>query len=379
MIERLLSDKITRRLHDGKAIVILGPRQSGKTTLLRRVTEDLADAVLWLNGDEPDIRLMLANVSSSHLKSLIGQRSVVVIDEAQRIENVGLCLKLIVDNLPGVKVLASGSSSFELANRINEPLTGRKWEYFLYPLSWQEMISHHGELEERRLLHHRLVFGSYPEIVAQPGDHEARLLQLADSYLYKDILNWGGIQKPERLERLLQALAFQVGSQVSYSELAGVTGLNNETVEKYITILEKAFIVFRLGSFSRNLRNELKKSRKIYFFDNGIRNTVIRHFNPVELRDDVGALWENYLLSERLKLMANSGFSANRFFWRTAQQQEIDYLEERNGRLSAWEFKWNPKAKEKYPITFSKNYPQAALSTITPDNMSGFLQLPGDD
>lgn len=375
MIERLLSEKIKLRLNDNKAIILMGPRQSGKTTLLRRITRDIEDKVLWLNGDEPDIRLLLANITSSHLKSLLGQCSILVIDEAQRIENIGLCLKLIVDNLPGVKVLASGSSSFELANRINEPLTGRKWEYFLYPLSRQEMVNHHGLLEERRLLHHRLIYGSYPEIIAQPGDNEARLLQLADSYLYKDILTWGGIQKPERLERLLQALAFQIGSQVSYNELAGITGLNNETVEKYITILEKAFIVFRLGTFSRNLRNELKKSRKIYFFDNGIRNAVIKHFNPVDLRDDIGALWENYLVSERVKLLANNELGVNRYFWRTTQQQEIDYLEERNGKLAAWEFKWNPKAKIKYPITFRKAYPLVEMKTVTPDNLDEFLSL----
>ena len=373
MIERLLQSEIKRRWNDRKAIIVMGPRQSGKTTLLRHFTEELAAAPLWLNGDEPDIRLLLGNVTSTRLKDLLGKRSVVVIDEAQRIENIGLCLKLIIDNLSEVKVLASGSSSFELANRISEPLTGRKWEYFLYPLSWQEMVNHHGLLEERRLLPQRLVYGSYPEIVTRPGDSEARLLQLADSYLYKDILAWGGIQKPERLERLLQALAFQVGNQVSYNELAGITGLNNETVEKYITILEKAFIVFRLGSFSRNLRNELKKSRKIYFYDNGIRNAVIRHFHPVELRDDIGALWENYLVSERLKMMANRNQHVSRFFWRTTQRQEIDYLEEYNGKLSAWEFKWNPKARDRFPLTFRKAYPQAEIKTITPDNFVDFL------
>lgn len=376
MIERLLSSTIKLKLDDEKAIILMGPRQSGKTTLLHLITKDLEKKVIWWNGDEPDIRQLLANITSSHLKNLIGQNRVLVIDEAQRIENIGLCLKLIVDNLPGVKVLASGSSSFELANKINEPLTGRKWEYHLYPISWQEMVTHHGLIEESRLLEHRLVYGSYPEIIDQPGDHEARLLQLADSYLYKDILTWGNIQKPDRLERLLQALAFQVGNQVSYNELGSVTGLNNETVEKYITILEKAFIVFRLGTFSRNLRNELKKSRKIYFFDNGIRNAIIKHFNPVGLRDDVGALWENYLVSERVKLMANSNLTANRFFWRTAQQQEIDYLEECNGKLSAWEFKWNPRAKIKFPKTFTNAYPQAKMKAINPDTMSDFLGIP---
>lgn len=371
---RLLVPVIRKRLDDPKVIVLFGPRQSGKTTLLRMLTAGMDESmVLWWNGDEPDIRRLLEDVTSTRLKSLVGARRVLVIDEAQRLANIGLCLKLIVDNLSGVKVLASGSSAFDLANRISEPLTGRKWEYHLYPLAWRELVDHHGELEERRLLEHRLVYGSYPEIVTYPGDEEDRLLHLADSYLYKDILAWGGIQKPDRLERLLQALALQIGSQVSFNELGTQTGLNNETVERYIDILEKAFIIVRLGSYSRNLRNELKKSRKIYFVDNGIRNAVIRHFNPLGLRADAGALWENYLVSERVKKMANGPAAANRFFWRTSQQQEIDYLEEAGGRLRAWEFKWKPGIRVRFPETFTKVYPDAETETVTPDSMADFL------
>ena len=373
LIKRRLSNLIQKRLNDPKAIILIGPRQAGKTTLLRQLTNALKKPVLWWNGDEPDIRQILSNITSTHLKNLIGKHTLLVIDEAPRIENIGMTIKLIVDNLPGVKVVATGSSAFELANRMNEPLTGRKWQYHLYPLSWEEMVNHHGLLEERRLLTHRLIYGYYPDIVGQAGDEPALLSQLADSYLYKDILILENIQKPERLERLVQALAFQIGNQVSYNELGKITGLNNETVEKYISILEKAYVVFRLGAFSRNLRNELKKTRKIYFYDNGVRNAVIKHFNPVGLRDDIGALWENFLVSERIKRMANRGLSVNCYFWRTAQQQEIDYLEERDGKLLAWEFKWNASAKARFPKTFTRAYPHSETKMITPDNMDGFL------
>ncbi len=250
MINRHLHDRILHRIGDEKAIILLGPRQSGKTTLLHVLTQGHDGKLLWLNGDEPDVRELLGNTTSTALKQLIGNRRIVVIDEAQRIENIGLCLKLIVDNIPSVKVIASGSSAFELANRINEPLTGRKWEYHLYPVSWGEMVDHHGLMEERRLLKQRLIYGYYPEIVTHPEDRESRLKQLADSYLYKDILTWQNIQKPDRLERLLQALALQLGQQVSYNELAGMVGLDIGTVERYTALLEKAFVIFRLGTFS---------------------------------------------------------------------------------------------------------------------------------
>ena len=299
-----------------------------------------------------------------------------VIDEAQRIENIGLCIKLIVDNLPNVKVLATGSSAFELANRINEPLTGRKWEYLLLPFSYEEMCIHSGELEERRLLENRLIYGYYPDVVNSPGDEQPILKQLSSSYLYKDILTWQQIQKPAQLEKLVQALAFQVGNEVSFHELGQLCGLDNQTVERYVDLLEKAFIVFRLGSLRRNLRNELKKSRKIYFYDNGLRNAIINNFNPMNLRADTGALWENFLVSERQKRLAYHEISVNRYFWRTHAQQEIDYIEERNGQLHAFEFKWNTTAKARIPKTFTRAYPDSTGKIITPDNLQDFLLSP---
>jgi len=373
MIKRIIQNIIENKLYDKKAIILLGPRQSGKTTLLHSTVENLNIKTLWLDGDEPDIRQMLPNATSTTLKTLIGNNKLVVIDEAQRIENIGLCIKLIVDNIKNVSVIASGSSSLELANKINEPLTGRKWQFYLYPISFLEMVQHTSILEEKRQLENRLIYGSYPEIINNPGNQKNLLFHLSDSYLYKDILTWEQIHKPDKLERLLQAIAFQLGNEVSYLELSQITGLDNETVEKYIDLLEKSFIVFRLGSLSRNLRNELKKSKKIYFFDNGIRNAVIKSFGPLQLRNDIGALWENYLISERMKYMNYSEIYANTFFWRTLTQQEIDYIEERDGNFYAYEFKWNVKAKAKFPKAFSENYKNSYIELITPDNYFNFL------
>jgi predicted AAA+ superfamily ATPase len=235
------------------------------------------------------------------------------------------------------------------------------------------MVEEHGLLTEKRLLHHRLVYGYYPEIVNNPGGEEIRLKQLSDSYLYKDVLIWEKIQKPDKMEKLIQALAFQVGNEVSYHELGQLSGLDNQTTEKYIDLLEKAFIVFRLGSLSRNLRNELKKSRKIYFYDNGIRNAVINQFSPAVLRQDIGALWENFVISERVKFLAYKQINCNQYFWRTHAQQEIDYIEERNGSMNAYEFKWNPKSNVKFPRTFLIAYENVETKVITPDNISEFL------
>jgi len=373
MIKRKLASLIRKRMNDNKAIIVLGPRQSGKTTLVKNLVKDSGKKFLWLNGDETDVRSLLSKPTSTRLKSIIGKNKLLVIDEAQRIENIGLCIKLITDNISGVKVIATGSSSFELANKINEPLTGRKWEFFLLPFSFSEMAAHHGIRDEKRLLEQRMIYGYYPEVVNNAGDETVRLKQLADSYLYKDILTWEKIQKPDRLEKLVQALALQVGNEVNYHELGQITGLDNETVEKYISLLEKAFIVFRLGSLSRNLRNELKKSRKIYFYDNGLRNAVINQFNTLELRNDKGALWENFLITERLKHMLYEGISVSRYFWRTHAQQEIDYVEERNGKLSAFEFKWKSKSNNKFPQTFLKSYPGTETAVIDSDNFEEFL------
>ena len=373
MIERLLDKNIEKRLKDGKAIILCGPRQVGKSTLMELMKEQFEKPIVYWNGDQSDIRNILQNPTSDFLKTLIGTAKTLIIDEAQRIENIGIIIKLITDQIKNVKVIATGSSSFDLANKINEPLTGRKWEYQLFPLSFEEMTNQNGFLEERRLLEHRLVFGYYPEIVTNPGDEIERLKNLSESYLYKDVLQWENIQKPEKLEKLLTALALQMGNEVSYNELSQLIGIDNLTVEKYIKLLEQSFIIFRLDGFNRNLRNEIKKGKKIYFYDNGIRNAILNNFNPLNLRDDVGKLWENFLISERMKTNSYHLKNLKTYFWRTHAQQEIDYLEEAEGKFYAYEFKWNDRKKAKIPKNFSETYKPEIEKIITKENFHEFV------
>lgn len=373
MIERLLGKNIEKRLKDGKAIILFGPRQVGKSTLIELMKEQFEKPIVYWNGDQSDIRNILQNPTSDFLKTLIGTAKTLIIDEAQRIENIGIIIKLITDQIKNVKVIATGSSSFDLANKINEPLTGRKWEYQLFPLSFEEMTNQNGFLEERRLLEHRLVFGYYPEIVTNPGDEIERLKNLSESYLYKDVLQWENIQKPEKLEKLLTALALQMGNEVSYNELSQLIGIDNLTVEKYIKLLEQSFIIFRLDGFNRNLRNEIKKGKKIYFYDNGIRNAILNNFNPLNLRDDVGKLWENFLISERMKTNSYHLKNLKTYFWRTHAQQEIDYLEEAEGKFYAYEFKWNDRKKAKIPKNFSETYKPEIEKIITKENFHEFV------
>jgi len=329
--------------------------------------------VLWLNADEPDVQELFDNPTSTLLKIELGSIKVLIIDEAQRIKNIGIKLKLITDQLKDIQLIVTGSSAFELSNEINEPLTGRKWEYRLFPMSFEELVNHHGLLKEKRLLTHRLIFGYYPDVVTGAGSEKEILLQLSDSYLYKDVLVWNKIKKSDRLIKLLQALAFQVGNQVSFNELGNTVGLDKETVESYIQLLEQAFIIFRLPTFNRNLRSELKKTRKIYFFDNGIRNALIANFQQIGLRQDTGALWENFMVSERMKYNAYNNKRANTYFWRTSQQQEVDYIEEYDGQIYAYEFKWNTKKNTRITKAFTNAYPQANTKVITPDNFEEFL------
>ncbi|WP_312751266.1 ATP-binding protein [Epilithonimonas hominis] len=373
MIERLLGKNIEKRLKDGKAIILCGPRQVGKSTLMELMKEQFEKPIVYWNGDQSDIRNILQNPTSDFLKTLIGTAKTLIIDEAQRIENIGIIIKLITDQIKNVKVIATGSSSFDLANKINEPLTGRKWEYQLFPLSFEEMTNQNGFLEERRLLEHRLVFGYYPEIVTNPGDEIERLKNLSESYLYKDVLQWENIQKPEKLEKLLTALALQMGNEVSYNELSQLIGIDNLTVEKYIKLLEQSFIIFRLDGFNRNLRNEIKKGKKIYFYDNGIRNAILNNFNPLNLRDDVGKLWENFLISERMKTNSYHLKNLKTYFWRTHAQQEIHYLEEAEGKFYAYEFKWNDRKKAKIPKNFSETYKPEIEKIITKENFHEFV------
>ncbi len=371
MIKRTITNTIKDKLKTGKVIIIFGPRQVGKTTLLQNIFNKKQD-YLWLNGDNIDDRMQLELESFTRFKANLANKKLLIIDEAQRIMNIGLNLKIIHDQLK-IPIIATGSSAFELANKINEPLTGRKFEYQLYPLSFEELAEHFGMFEESQNLPNRLLYGSYPEVITNAGNQKEILQNLASSYLYKDILEWNKIKKSDKLLKLLQAIAFQIGNQVSYNELANLVGINKETVENYIDLLEKSFVIFTLRSFSRNLRNELKKSKKIYFYDNGIRNTLINNFNPIELRNDVGALWENYIISERIKYASYHQIYSNKYFWRTKYQQEIDYLEEREGKLFAYEFKWNTHKKVKIPNSFIKAYPDSEIQIITPDNYFQFI------
>lgn len=372
MINRFLEKSINDQLFKNKVILLLGARQTGKTTLLKQVAKQ-NDDVLWLNGDEYDIQQRFHKPTSTQLKSLIGHHKMVIIDEAQRIENIGLSLKIIHDTYPEIQLIATGSSSFELKNKINEPLTGRKLEYQLFPISYAELVNHHSELIESRHLNIRLVYGSYPEIINNEGNEHEILKSLADSYLFRDILMLDAVKKPEKLVKLLQALAFQIGSEVSYHEIGNLIGLDSKTIETYINLLEKSFVIFKLNSFNRNLRTELKMGKKIYFYDNGIRNALISNFQMVESRQDTGALFENYLMAERMKFNHYSKNYANIFFWRTKEQQEIDLIEEKNGQIDAYEFKWSERKISKFTKSFTNTYPHARTKWITPSDISSFL------
>jgi uncharacterized protein len=369
-IPRQIGEELKER--NGKAKIILGPRQTGKTTLLHHVFDGEKN-VLWYSGDEPGDVAEFEGVSSTRLKAMFGDSSTVIIDEAQKIPDIGNKLKLITDNIKNVNIVATGSSSFELTNKISESLTGRKREFHLFPLSFMELSDHLSIREEKRLLPHRLIYGYYPEVVTSPGKEKEVLNEIINSYLFKDILMWNRIQKSDKLLKLLQALAFQAGSEVSYNELGRITELKNDTVESYITILERAFIIFRLSAFSRNLRKELKRSRKIYFYDNGVRNALISNFKSIELRDDVGKLWENYLVSERMKQNSYKKNYCNRYFWRTTDQQEIDYLEESDGNLLACEFKWGDVKKVKIPKIFEDTYHGSSSLIINRENYDEFI------
>jgi len=371
IIRRIQAD-VEKTLFQGKIVVLYGARQVGKTTLVKKIMEKYGDDSLYLNCDEPDIRSALTDKTSTELMSFIGSRRLVVIDEAQRVKNIGLTLKLIADNFPKMQVIATGSSSFELSGKISEPLTGRKIEFFLYPLSVDELSVIYSPLEMNRLLEERLIFGMYPGVVLDGTNRERRVRELATSYSYKDVLAYQDIRNPELLEKLLQALALQIGSEVSYTELAQVVGANKATVESYVRILEQAYIVFRVGPFSRNVRNELKKKRKIYFYDLGLRNALINNLNPIALRQDIGALWENFMVSERIKRNNNLSIPANIYFWRTTNGKEIDYIEDSGGVLSGYEFKWQ-KNNFSLPKEFLAAYPGSTVKLINRDNYLDFL------
>jgi predicted AAA+ superfamily ATPase len=372
-VNRALQKVLREKWNSGKVMILIGPRQVGKTTLLKSLCETEGD-YLFINGDNSEDRIQLENAGENKLRSLIGNYKTVFFDEAQRISNIGLILKIIHDQIKGVRLLVSGSSALEIANSMNEPLTGRKWEYNLYPLSWNELKAHFGYLQHHRNIPNYLIYGTYPEVITTPADAENILKQIAGSYLYKDLLQYQGIRKPEVLDKLLLALALQIGSEVNFNELSRTVGVDRATVEQYISLLEKAFVIFRLHPLARNVRNEINTSRKIYFYDNGIRNTIIGNFKSLEFRQDAGALWENYIISERVKLHSYNGWHGRSYFWRTYLQQEIDLVEEIDGSFSAFEFKWsNKKTKKKFPLTFLENYPINHTMIVSPENADDFL------
>ncbi len=370
MITRTLEQRIASKIGRGKAIMIIGPRQVGKTTLIKKYLE--GQDYLFFDGDDPTTRTLLDTPNTEQIKSLIGDKKVIFIDEAQRINNIGLTMKIIVDQLKDRQLWISGSSSFSLFNELNEPLTGRKWEYELYPISWEEYENHVGRLTAERQLPLRLVYGMYPDVINNPGEEIEILKNLTNSYLYKDILSYAGIKKPDVLDKLVKALSLQIGSEVNYNEIARLIGADKNTVEKYITVLEKAYVVFRLPSYNKNVRNEIRKGKKVYFYDNGIRNMVAGLTNDLEHRIDVGALWENFLIAERVKQNSYKLTLARGHFWRTTQQQEIDYVEEKGIELAAYEFKWNPNKKAKLSKSFMKEY-NAEGSVVNRDNFREFV------
>jgi predicted AAA+ superfamily ATPase len=371
MIARTSQTEINSLLFKGKAILVFGARQVGKTSLIKNTLRQ--NPHLWLNGDEPDTQLLLENITTDRLKLLLGDRKILVIDEAQMIHNIGLLIKRMVDNFPEIQVIASGSSAFELADKTKESMVGRKEELQLFPLSYQEMVQHTNFVEATRLVPHRLVFGYYPEVIMNPGKEEKILNDLTDGFLYKDILNLEGIKKSAVLHRLVQMLAFRIGSEINYTSIGNDLGINRLTVEKYIDILEKNFIIFSLHAFSKNQDNELKKGRKIYFWDNGLRNRIVKNFAPIELRDDIGLLWENFIVSERTKKLSYEKQYKESFFWRNTQQAEIDYLEIKNTEIDAFEIKYNPNVKVKFTKSFTANYHPKMTQVIHKENFWNYL------
>ena len=367
-VEREISLSIEKDFFKGKVIVILGARQVGKSTLIKMLPICNSNKTLWLDGENADVQQLLKNINSERLKQIAGDHKIVVIDEAQKIEGIGSILKLFADYCKDIQVVASGSSAFELRNSLNEPLTGRKFEFSLFPLSFQEMVHHTSLLEELRQLPQRLIFGYYPEIVMHTQEAERRLRFLSESYLYKDIFLFKGLKKPEKMLELLKLLAWQIGSEVNYNELSKNLKIDNQTVESYIEMLVQTFVIYKLPAYHSNHRTELKKSKKIYFNDLGIRNALINDFRPIEIRNDAGALFENFIINELRKQNEYKEIHANLYFWRNIDQREIDLILEKNGVLKTVEIKWNKSKTARLTKSFTNLYGETKFSVINRDN-----------
>lgn len=372
MYKRIIHTDIADKIGSGKAIIVVGARQVGKTTLINTILK--GQEILFLDADDIATRSLMTNPTTEQLKSIIGSNKTIFLDEAQRIDNIGLTLKIITDQFKDVQLFISGSSSFDLGNRLNEPLTGRKWEYELFPISWEEFEGNVGMVKSEQQVENRLLYGFYPDVLNNPGKEKIILKTLVNSYLFRDVLAFRDLKKPEVLDKLLQALALQLGSEVNFNELASTVSVDKNTIAKYIDILEKSYVIFRLPSFNRNVRNEIKKGRKIYFYDNGVRNAIIGNFNPLDTRVDKGALWENFLISERLKQNHYKNTFAKMYFWRTKQQQEIDFVEEVAGTVSGFEFKWSSARSVNIPKTFTNAY-NAKSTVITRNNFREFVVI----
>jgi predicted AAA+ superfamily ATPase len=370
LISRTIQSRIEEYFVPGKVIVLLGPRRVGKTVLVRQIISSITEPVLFLNGEDINTRELLARRSVPHYLQLLDGRKILIIDEAQKIPDVGAALKLMIDEIAGLRVLITGSSAFDVENRTGEPLTGRKYTFRLYPLSDAEYDQKYSVPERKDKMKDRLIYGCYPELLtmSNSGMKAAYLNDLVSSYLLKDILVFENIKKSDKILSLLRLIAFQTGSEISTTEIGRQLGMSENTVSQYLDLLSKVFIIHKVGGFSRNLRKEISKSSKWYFFDNGIRNILVANLNPVELRNDVGQLWENYIISERIKFQQYSGMIVNNFFWRTYDQQEIDWVEERGGQLHAFEFKWSENKHPRAPLGWSKTYPDASYSVVNPDN-----------
>ncbi len=374
-ISRSIESDVKKNLFQGKIIIIYGSRQAGKTTFVKNLVTQVNKPYSYFNCDESDIRDQLtAAGTSSQLKEIIGNNKIVIFDEAQRIENIGLKLKLLIDNFPDQQIIATGSSSFELADKITEPLTGRNFQFILPPFSVEELLLTWGKTETARQMENLILYGSYPAVVNCAGiDQKLALIkQLAGDNLYKDILKFFSLKGSETVRKLLEGLALQIGQEVSYEELGNMAGIDKRTAMAYVEILEKAFIVFRLRPFSRNLRKEINKMHKIFFYDTGVRNALVNNFNPMALRNDNGQIWENFVIAERHKRQYWAGNSLNNYFWRTYDQQEIDLIEEKGGELFAFEIKWT-KDKKTAPKIWSETYKNSKWQSINKNNFLDFI------
>jgi uncharacterized protein len=363
----------------GKVTILYGPRQVGKTTLISDflALPETTSLQRFINADELVYREALASQDRQRLGELLGENQLLAIDEAQRVPNIGINLKILVDSFPQAAFIATGSASFELANQISEPLTGRTLTYYLYPVSYLEIRNTLGAFEAKSQLERWMIWGGYPAILVTEAVQlrEKLLSELVGSYLYRDLLELEGLRRADKLVDLLRLLAFQIGNEVSLTELAANLALNRETVERYLDLLEKVFVIFKVRGFSRKLRKEISKTSRYYFYDNGVRNSLIQNFNPLQLRNDVGQLWENFLMVERRKAINYSGRTANSYFWRTYDQKEIDYIEESGGRLSGFEFKWKGEVRKAVRREFMETYPGSEVMTITPENFEAFVTL----